>query len=83
MDVINISTLAVIRITITAMNKQTAINLLGGTPKKAAEAMGYKSAHAIYVWPDVLPQSTADKVNGALLRISKRKAGRKLQPTTA
>lgn len=51
------------------MEKQTAIQLLGGTPKKAAEAMGYKTVHAIYVWPDVLPQSTADQVIGAATRL--------------
>jgi hypothetical protein len=51
------------------MEKQTAIELLGGTPAKAAKAMGYKSIQAIYVWPDVLPQSIADRVNGALMRL--------------
>lgn len=52
------------------MLKKTAIELLGGTPAKAAKAMGYKSPHAIYVWPDLLTQSLADKVNGALLRLN-------------
>lgn len=51
------------------MNKQDAINLLGGTPEKAAKAMGYKSPHAIYMWPDTLPQAIADRVNGAVLRM--------------
>ena len=51
------------------MLKTTAIELLGGTPVKAAKAMGYKSPHAIYVWPDVLTAGLTDKVNGALLRI--------------
>ena len=51
------------------MDKQDAINLLGGTPKKAAEAMGYKSIQAIYLWPDVLGQSMVDKINGAASRL--------------
>lgn len=53
------------------MDKKTAIEFLGGTPKKAAQAMGYKSAHAIYVWPDVLPQSVADRVIGAIARLGR------------
>lgn len=52
------------------MNKAKAIELLGGTPKKAAEAMGYTSPHAVYMWPDVLPQSTADRVAGVVARIA-------------
>ena len=52
------------------MEKQTAIDLLGGTPAKAAKAMGYKSIQAIYVWPEILPQSIADRVNGALMRLN-------------
>ena len=55
------------------MEKQTAINLLGGTPKKAAEAMGYKTIQAIYMWPDKLPQSIADQVNGAALRLKPKR----------
>jgi hypothetical protein len=51
------------------MDKKTAIELLGGTPAKAAQAMSYKSVHAIYMWPEVLPQATADKVNGAMQRM--------------
>lgn len=51
------------------MLKKTAIELLGGSPVKAAKAMGYKSPHAIYVWPDELTTGLTDKVNGALLRI--------------
>lgn len=57
------------------MDKQKAINLLGGTPAKAAKAMGYKSIQAVYMWPEVLPTSIADKVNGAVQRMkSQRKA---------
>lgn len=55
------------------MDKQEAINLLGGTPKKAAEAMGYKSIQAIYLWPDVLGQSMIDKINGAASRLKAKK----------
>ena len=46
------------------MNKQTAINLLGGTPALAAKAMGYKSSHAIYMWPETLSKPVADRVKG-------------------
>jgi hypothetical protein len=46
------------------MNKQTAINLLGGTPSLAAKAMGYKSSHAIYMWPETLSKPVADRVRG-------------------
>lgn len=46
------------------MTKADAIRALGGTPKKAAEAMGYTSAHAIYMWPDVLRKSVAERVAG-------------------
>lgn len=61
------------------MNKQTAIELLGGTPMLARKAMGYKSVQAIYLWPDVLPISIADRVIGASIRVKaeakpKRKA---------
>lgn len=55
------------------MDKKTAIKLLGGTPKKAAQAMGYKSIQAVYVWPEVLPQGTADRVAGAVARLAKTK----------
>ena len=53
------------------MKKDRAIELLGGTPKKAAEAMGYRAVQTIYQWPDVLPQAMADRVNGVLSRLSK------------
>jgi hypothetical protein len=51
------------------MKKQDAIDLLGGTPKLVAQAMGYKSSHAVYAWADPLPESIADKVRGAAARI--------------
>ena len=57
------------------MEKQTAINLLGGTAQKAAQAMGYKSPHAVYMWPDVLKKSVSERVLGI--------AGNKRQPRKA
>jgi len=39
--------------------------------------MGYKTIQAIYVWPDTLPQSIADRVMGASLRL---KPARKKKP---
>ena len=56
------------------MEKQTAINLLGGTAKKAAEAMGYKSRHAVYMWPDVLKKTVAERVLGIASKKRKPKA---------
>lgn len=60
------------------MDKQTAINLLGGTALKAAKVMGYKSRHAIYMWPETLPPSVADRVNGALMRMKTAKTRKQL-----
>lgn len=54
------------------MEKQTAINLLGGTAKKAAAALGYKSVQAVYMWPDILTTDVADRVTGAAARIKKQ-----------
>jgi hypothetical protein len=59
------------------MLKQDAINLLGGTPRKAADAMGYKSIQAIYVWPDILPDAVADRVRGAASRLKPKRKPRK------
>lgn len=53
------------------MEKQTAIKLLGGTPAKAAKAMGYKAVQTIYMWPETLPHATADRVAGVVARIAK------------
>lgn len=49
---------------VNGMTKADAIRLLGGTPKQAAQALGYTSAHAVYMWPDVLRQSVAERVAG-------------------
>lgn len=63
------------------MKKTCAIELLGGTPKKAAAAMGYRSVQAIYLWPDELPQATADRVRGVLARIGAPSRSRRTKPT--
>lgn len=62
------------------MDKKTAINLLGGTPMLASQALGYKSVQAIYMWPDVLTIDVADRVRGAAARI---KSTRKPRPIKA
>lgn len=62
------------------MKKQTAIELLGGTPKKAAEAMGYRAVQTIYLWPETLPQATADRVAGVVARMAKPRKSK--TPTT-
>lgn len=64
------------------MKKETAIELLGGTPVKAAKAMGYRSPHAIYVWPDVLPQSISDRVMGARARLIMQGPAERAQAAT-
>ena len=51
------------------MLKHEAINLLGGTPKKAAAAIGV-TVQAICLWPDPLPKRIQDRVQAALWRIS-------------
>jgi hypothetical protein len=65
------------------MDKQTAINLLGGTPKKAAAAMGYKSPHAIYMWPDILTTDVAQRVHGVLSMRKKPRKARASAPAEA
>jgi hypothetical protein len=52
------------------MTKTEAITLLGGTPVSAAKALGYSSVQAVYMWPDPLPLSTADRVRGAAQRLN-------------
>lgn len=56
------------------MKKSRAIELLGGTPRKAADAMGYRAVQTIYLWPDELPQSTSDRVMGVVARIAASKS---------
>jgi len=64
-------------VTMVSMKKTQAIKLLGGTPKIAAQAMGYVSAHAIYMWPINLPQATADRVRGVVARTDAKPAANK------
>lgn len=49
------------------MDKQTAIELLGGTVSEAARAIGITSA-AVSQWPDVLPPRIEDRVIAAIAR---------------
>lgn len=49
------------------MLKSKAIELLGGTPKAAADAVGV-SPSAVSQWPDELPIRIADRVLAALAR---------------
>ena len=65
------------------MKKTHAIELLGGTPKKAAVAMGYRSVQAVYLWPEDLPQATADRVRGVLSRVASEKATDAQKPQEA
>ena len=67
--------------TMRVMKKTQAIELLGGTPKKAAQAMGYRAVQTIYLWPETLPQATADRVAGVVARMAAKPA-RKAKPTT-
>lgn len=49
------------------MEKIKAIELLGGTVAKAADAIGINS-QAISQWPDTLPPRLADRVIAACVR---------------
>lgn len=49
------------------MDKTHAIKVLGGTPAKAARAVGISSS-AVSQWPDVLPPAIADRVIAALAK---------------
>ena len=55
------------------MDKQEAIQLLGGTPAAAAKEVGVTTA-AISLWPDVLPARIADRVQAALWRRHQRES---------
>lgn len=55
------------------MKKTDAIQLLGGSVAKAAEAIGINS-QAISQWPEVLPPRIADRVQAALWRMSQQPA---------
>lgn len=49
------------------MIKQDAINLLGGTPTKAAAAIGCRP-QAVSQWPDPLTPRIEDRVTAAISR---------------
>lgn len=55
------------------MNKTEAIQLLGGSVAKAAEAIGINS-QAISQWPEILPPRISDRVEAALWRMSQASA---------
>ena len=55
------------------MEKNHAINLLGGTIRLAAESVGI-TVQAVSAWPDVLPSTIADRVEAAY----HRKTGRRI-----
>lgn len=59
------------------MDKQTAIRLLGGSVKKAADAIGIKP-QAIYQWPDPLPPRISDRVEACIARQEKASAAARL-----
>ena len=65
------------------MTKDDAIKFLGGTPAKAAAALGYTSVQAVYMWPDTLPQSLVDRVRGASLRLKEGRRRKKPQALPA
>lgn len=62
------------------MDKQKAIELLGGSVSAAASAIGV-SYHAVAKWPDVLPRRIADRVEAALWRQAQAKKRRKVAET--
>lgn len=49
------------------MDKKLAIDLLGGTPAKAAALLGVTPS-AVSQWPEQLPLRLADRVRGAAVR---------------
>ena len=51
-----------------AMQKEIAIQLLGGSIKSASEAIGI-TYWAVYKWPDTLPKRISDRVEAALSRM--------------
>ena len=63
------------------MKKTQAIELLGGTIRAAAEAMGV-TYQAVDKWPDVLPLRIADRVLGAHTRLQLRAASERAPGTS-
>ena len=54
------------------MQKETAIQNLGGSITAAAKAIGV-SYQAVRKWPDPLPPRIADRVTAALVRLGETK----------
>jgi hypothetical protein len=53
------------------MEKQEAINLLGGTITLAAKALG-TTYQAVYKWPENLSPRLSDRVVGAAFRLNSK-----------
>ena len=66
------------------MLKTKAIELLGGSVSAAADAIGI-SYQAVHKWPDVLPDSIADRVvaAGARRHLSPEVLGEEAKPAQA
>ena len=58
------------------MQKQTAIELLGGSVTAASKAIGI-SYQAVNKWPETLTDRVADRVEAAIARM---KSQRKIKP---
>lgn len=61
------------------MNKQLAIDLLGGSIANAARTLGV-TYQAVLKWPDVLPQRITQRVIGAAILSGNPKALELAQP---
>lgn len=57
-----------------AMNKQQAIDMLGGKPSKAAKAIGI-TPQAVNGWPEELSDRIRDRVELAFIKLGKTKDG--------
>lgn len=64
------------------MEKQKAIELLGGTVRSAADAIGI-SYQAVKDWPEVLPPRIADRVEAAAYRALMAESMSQPQPEKA
>lgn len=62
------------------MLKTEAIQLLGGTPSAAAEAIGI-TPQAVSDWPDILSPRISDRVHAAMARQQMRLSQQKPEPT--
>lgn len=51
------------------MTKTQVINSFGGSIREVAKALDI-STQAVYAWPEELPQPTADKIRGAMVRLN-------------